>query len=124
MLSLSISLLCICISTNHQLLLLKHVSIYKKQAHLPVMFFSSNFLSKNGNFSKKKSSHKLFCVSFRPSGQLAEPALIVRAGGKPSTWFPPGGHVEHDEFGEQILRVAKIQFSLYRKCQKINKKKT
>ena len=36
------------------------------------------------------------CVCFRPGGQLAETApVLLGAGGKPSTWLPPGRLVEH-----------------------------
>ena len=31
----------------------------------------------------------------------------LRAGGRPSTWFPPGGHVEHDAIVELLLHMVK-----------------
>ena len=42
-------------------------------------------------------THFYVSVNFRQPGQLAQadPVLFI-AGGKPSTWFPPGGPLELD----------------------------
>ena len=48
------------------------------------------------NFEKnQKKVIKIYvCVRFRPGGQLAITAPVLKTGGKPSTWLPPGGLVE------------------------------
>ena len=35
------------------------------------------------------------CVRFHPGGQLADNARVCQAGGKQSTWLPPGTLLEH-----------------------------
>ena len=50
----------------------------------------------------KKLVKNHVCVRFRPGGQLADKAPVLKAGGKPSTWLPPERLVEQ-KTGQLIL---------------------
>ena len=47
------------------------------------------------NFLKLVGTYQILRLGARPDrSQLADSASLLRASGKPSTWFPLGGHVQ------------------------------
>ena len=85
------------------------------------MVWSGNFLNililSPSNIENEEAVQQIVA---NPFGGQKGSAGVLGAGGKPSTWFPPGGLVEQDLTGV-VFYVKKISGKMTRKMTKISK---